>query len=139
YTNGGFGSAVVSFTPPAALVPAGLHVEQRAGQYVVAWSSVAGATMYQIYETWMETTATTVRTPDGRSSTSTEYRPQSNIITTSQTFVPLLQGGGTTTVSSSTDRTISRSLSSIRYEVAAAYPPSGVTAPRAQWPHLNVP
>ncbi len=140
YPNFGLGTADVSFTPPAAAVPIGLHAELRSGKYVVAWTPVPGATAYQVIETWTLQTSTTIRMPDGRSSTSTTTLPYTVMLTTADAWAPVqVAGAGTTTVESNANQTIARSISRVRYDVAVSYPPSGVTAPRSLWPSINVP
>jgi hypothetical protein len=126
HANDGVGTAQVSFTPPAAAVPDSVRVEQRGSERALVWGSVPDAGSYQIIETWMQpvyrTVYSTVYSSDGQprqvASTVVDYQSmtRTHFVAAPQSSLPL--GAG---------------VSGHRFEVGAAYPPSGVTAPRAQW------
>ena len=124
HPNGGSGSAQVSFTPPAPAVPDSVRVEARGGESVLLWGAVPGAGSYQIIETWMQPTYYTVYSADGRSSTvNTRYdqMTRTHVLPAPQSSLSLGTGA-----------------KGHRFDVGAAYPPSGVTAPRAQWKYVVV-
>jgi len=133
HANEGVGTAQVSFTPPAAAVPDSVRVEPRGSERALVWASVPGAGSYQIIETWMQPVQypiySTVYSADGKSSTvvvryATRYdaMTRTHFVAAPQSSLPL--GAG---------------VSGHRFAVGAAYPPSGVTAPQAQWRSTIVP
>jgi hypothetical protein len=133
HPNGGTGTAQVSFTPPAPAVPDSVRVEARGGESVLLWGAVAGAGSYQIFESWMQPVQvpvySTVYSADGKASTvqtgyTTRYDPM-----TRTHVVPAPQSS----------LSLGTAAKGHRYEVGATYPPSGVTAPRAQWKSVVVP
>lgn len=126
HPNDGVGTAQVSFTPPAPAIPDSVRVEPRGGEKVLLWGSVPGAGSYQISETWVQptykTVYQTVYSSDGTSrqvaQTVVQYQSmtRTHVVAAPQSSLPL--GAG---------------VSGHRFAVGAAYPPSGVTAPPAQW------
>jgi hypothetical protein len=133
YPNDGFGTAEVSFTPPAPAVPAWVRVVTQSGQNALAWASVPDAGSYQIIEGWMvpiyQTAYTPVYSANGTTSWTTttvqsgyQYMNRNYIVAAPQSSLPV-----------STDQ------AGHRFQVGAVYPPSGVTAPTAQWPSIVAP
>jgi hypothetical protein len=125
YPNGGVGTAQVSFTPPAAAVPDSVRVEPRGGERALVCAPVPGAASYQIIESWTQPVYYTVYSGDGTSSrveARYDYMIRTHVVAAPQSSLPL--GAG---------------VSGHRFDVGAAYPPSGVTAPRGQWPFKVVP
>ena len=132
YPGDGVGTADVSYTPPAPAVPASLHLEPRGSDYALLWATVPDAGSYQIIETWMQqipiTTQQTVYGSDGKpvTITRTDYKYESRMVTH-------------VLAAPQSSMTVYAGSSKHRFEVGALYSPSGVSAPRAQWPSLTVP
>lgn len=132
YANDGLGTAQVSFTPPAPAVPDSVRVEPRGGGKALLWSSVSGASSYQINESWIlpvyKTVYQTVYSSDGQARqvahTVVEYRSMARayVVAAPQLSLPL-----------------GSDASGHRFAVGAAYPPSGVTAPQGQWRFVIAP
>jgi hypothetical protein len=133
YPDEGAGTAEVSFTPPAAAVPAWVRVIPQGRDNALVWDSVPDAGSYQIIESWNQpvyrvvykTVYSSNGTPSYVQSTELagyEYKFQTHSVTAPQ--LTLVLGAGT---------------SHHRFDVAAVYPPSGVTAPRSQWPFVVAP
>ena len=131
HPNGGSGSAQVSFTPPAPAVPDSVRVELRGAESVLLWGAVPGAGSYQIFESWMQ--AVTVPTystyllgrrhADHRHQLHHPIRPDDpDACRAHAAVVPVARHGA----------------KGHRFDVGASYPPSGVTAPRAQWKYVVV-
>jgi hypothetical protein len=126
YPDGGLGTAELSFTTPAAAVPTELRLEGQGEARKLVWSPVAGAASYVIVESWTQAIPVTVTSPDGRSTTTrTDYYTRTNtyVVTATQQSAP----------------TNGQGIVNHVFAVGAQYPPSGVTAPQSQWPHITVP
>ena len=132
YPDDGVGTADVSFTPPAAAVPAWLHLEPQGDKYALVWATVPDAASYQIVEGWTQaipvTTQQTVYSSDGKPTTITttrtvyETHTQTHVLVAPQSSMTVYAGG-----------------LNHWFAVGALYAPSGVTAPQAQWPSLVMP
>jgi len=134
HPNGGSGTAQVSFTPPAPAVPDSVRVELRGGEIVLLWGAVPGAGSYQIFESWTQAvtypTYSTGYSADGKPYTVTSYTTRyDHKIRTHVMPAP----------QSSFSLGTAAAAKGHRFDVGAAYPPSGVTAPRAQWKYVVVP
>lgn len=132
HPNGGAGTAQVSFTPPAPAVPDSVRVELRGGESVLLWGAVPGAGSYQIFESWTQAVTypiySTGYSADGKPYTVTSYTTRyDHMIRTHVMAAP------------QTSLSLGTAAKGHRYEVGATYPPSGVTAPRAQWKYVVVP
>jgi hypothetical protein len=127
YPNDGFGTAEVSFTPPAPGVPAWVRIEPRDGQTALVWAPVPDAGSYHITESWLVPVWQQVQTPVySATGTLTGYTwrtvqtgwqsmQRDYVVTAPQSSFPVDQTGH-------------------RFRVGAVYPPSGITAPLGQWP-----
>jgi hypothetical protein len=125
HPNGGVGTAEVSFTAPAAAVPAWVRLEPRGSESALVWALVPGAASYPIIESWTQPAYYTVYSADGKSSTVQtryDYMTRTHVVAAPQSSLSL----GT-------------AAKGHRFDVGAAYPPGGVTAPRGQWPFMVVP
>jgi hypothetical protein len=125
----GAGTADVSFTPPTPAVPAWVRIEPQGGQRALVWAPVADAGSYQITETWTVPIYKTVSIP--------VYRVGGTTWTTTTVQSGFQAVSGTHVVTApQSSLPIRTDQAGHRFQVGAAYPPSGVTAPRDQWPHV---
>lgn len=133
YPDGGAGTAQASFTPPAPAVPDSVRVEQRGGETLLLWGAVFGAGSYPIVESWIQPVSvpmySTVYSADGKPSTVLtgyttrhDHMTRNHAVAAPRTWLSLGAGA-----------------KGHRFDVGAAYPPSGVTAPRAQWKYVVAP
>jgi hypothetical protein len=133
YPDDGAGTAEVSFTPPAAAVPAWLRVEPATAPTALVWAPVPDAGAYQIIESWTQTTQipvySTVYSQNGTPTTVQtgyqtryDYQTRTHVVTAPQSSLPLTAGH-----------------KGHRFDVGASYPPSGVIAPRGDWRFIVVP
>ena len=131
HPNGGAGTAQVTFTPPAPAVPDSVRVEQQGGESVLRWGAVFGAGSYQIIESWMQAvsvpTYSTHYSADGTPTTVTRYITRYDQMIRTH-VVPAPQSS----------LSLGTGAKGHRFDVGAGYPPSGVTAPRAQWKYVVV-
>jgi hypothetical protein len=128
YPNDGFGTAEVSFTPPAPAVPAWVRIEPRGGQSALVWAPVPDAGSYHITESWLIPVWQQVQTPVYSSNgtqtgwtwrtvqTGWQAMQRDYVFTAPQSSFPVTDQAGH------------------RFRVGAVYPPSGIMAPREQWP-----
>jgi hypothetical protein len=132
YPDDGAGTAEVSFTPPAAAVPAWLHLDPQGSNYALVWATVPDAASYEIVEGWTQaipvTTQQTVYSSDGKPTTVTttrtdyETHTQTHVLAAPQSSMTVYTGG-----------------LHHWFAVGALYAPSGVSAPQAQWPSIVMP
>jgi hypothetical protein len=127
YPDDGFGPAEVSFTPPAPAVPAWVRMETQGGQSVLLWAPVPDAGSYQIIQTWLvpvfQSVCTYLTRPDGTIYCSVQ-QVQSGWQPMNAYYV----------VTAPQSSLLFSTHPAGRFQVGAAYPPSGITAPREQWP-----
>lgn len=132
YPDDGVGTADVSFTSPAAAVPAWLHLDPQGSAYTLAWAPVPDAASYQIMEGWTQaipvTTQQTVYGSDGKPYTTTTT--QTNYQTHTQIHV---------LAAPQTSMTVYGGALQHWFAVGALYAPSGVAAPQSQWPSVVMP
>jgi hypothetical protein len=133
YPNDGTGTAEVSFTPPAPAVPAWVRIEPQGGQSALVWAPVPDAGSYQIIEGWTvpvyRDVYTPVTLPDGRTSW-TYQRVHVGYQSVNQNYV---------VAAPRSSLPIQTGQAGHRFQVGAAYPPSGITAPTARWPSIGAP
>jgi hypothetical protein len=133
YPNDGAGTAEVSFTPPAPAVPAWVRIEPQSGHSALVWAPVPDAGSYQIIEGWMvpvyHDVYAPVTLPNGRT-TWTYQRVHTGYQSVNQNYA---------VAAPQSSLPIGTGLAGHRFQVGAAYPPSGITAPTAQWPSIAAP
>ncbi len=132
YPDDGVGTADVSYTPPAAAVPAWLHLDPQGSAYTLSWAPVPDAASYQIMEGWTQvipvTTQQTVYGSDGKPYTTTTTRntyqthTETHVLVAPQSSMTVYAGG-----------------LQHWFAVGALYAPSGVAAPQSRWPSVVMP